>query len=145
MQGWNNGPQCIFNWLNDHVWSEEKLMLPNIGLNSINRIEPKVGIPRAQADNSRRQEAQNGRLVGLWQNIWSVQQICKVGRLILLIFPLYCSRRPVTERLVELTYLVGQNDLSGRLNRPLIGRPRKLDMSNILAKNPDDLLISWSL
>ena len=42
---------------------------------------------------------------------------------------------------LKLTYLVGQNDLCGRPNSPLIGRPNKLNMSNILAKKPNDLLI----
>ena len=46
---------------------------------------------------------------------------------------------------VKLTYLVGQNDLSGRLIRPLISRPTGLNMSNILVKKNNDLLISWSL
>ena len=46
---------------------------------------------------------------------------------------------------LKLTYLVSQNDLCGRPNSPLIGRPNKLDMSNILAKNPNDLLIDRPL
>ena len=44
-----------------------------------------------------------------------------------------------------MTYLVGQNDLSGRQMMPLIGQQTGLKMFNILVKNPTDLLISWSL
>ena len=46
---------------------------------------------------------------------------------------------------LKLTYLVSQNDLYGRPKGPLIGRPKILDMSNILFKNPDDQLIHRSL
>ena len=46
---------------------------------------------------------------------------------------------------LKLSYLFGQNDLSGRLIRPLIGRLTGLNMSNILVKNPNDLLIRRSL
>ena len=46
---------------------------------------------------------------------------------------------------LKFTYLVGQNDLGGRPNSPLIGRPKILDMSNILVKNPNDQLIYQSL
>ena len=38
---------------------------------------------------------------------------------------------------LKLTYLVGQSDLCGRPNSPLFSRPKILDMSNILLKNPD--------
>ena len=44
-----------------------------------------------------------------------------------------------------VTYLVGQNDLSGRLNRPLIGRRTILDMFNFSVKTPTDLLIGRPL
>ena len=50
----------------------------------------------------------------------------------------------VTDSL-KLTYLVGQNDLSGRPNRPLIVRPKMLDMFNFWLKNPTDLLFGWRL
>ena len=44
---------------------------------------------------------------------------------------------------LKLTYFVGQNDLCGRPNRSLIGRPKILDMSNILVKNrPIDLSVT---
>ena len=36
------------------------------------------------------------------KNIWSVQQICKVGRPILLVFQLYCHQRPITEKTIEI-------------------------------------------
>ena len=61
------------------------------------------------------------------------------------VYPLYCGHRPVTDRLkLKVTCLVGQNDLS-ILHRPLIGRPMKLDLFNILVKNQNDLLNCWSL
>ena len=41
----------------------------------------------------------------------------------------------VTDQL-KFTLLVGQNDLCGRPNSPLIGPPTILDMSNTLLKNP---------
>ena len=44
------------------------------------------------------------------KNIQSVPQICKVGQLILLVFPLYCAHRLDTERLIEI-------DIFGRSER----------------------------
>ena len=46
---------------------------------------------------------------------------------------------------LKLTYLVGQNNLSGRPNRPLIGRRKILDMFNFLVKKPTDLLFGRRL
>ena len=46
---------------------------------------------------------------------------------------------------LKLTYLVGQNDLSGRLNRPLVGQRKILDMFNFLVKKPTDLLFGRRL
>ena len=46
---------------------------------------------------------------------------------------------------LKLTYLVGQNDLCGQPNSPLIGRPNKLNMSNILVKKNSDILIDRPL
>ena len=43
---------------------------------------------------------------------------------------------------LELSYLDSQNDLSGRLNRPLINTI--LDMPNIFVKNAADLMICQS-
>ena len=45
---------------------------------------------------------------------------------------------------LELSYLVSQNDLSGRLNRPLIGWKTILDMPNIFVKNAANLMICQS-
>ena len=42
--------------------------------------------------------------------------------------------RLVIDRLVEIDILVSPNDLCVRLNRPLIHRPKKLDMYNLLVK-----------
>ena len=60
------------------------------------------------------------------------------------IFLLNCGTRLDTDRPNEI-YLVGQKDLCGRPNSPLIGRPNILDMSNILAKKTNDQLICWPL
>ena len=46
---------------------------------------------------------------------------------------------------LKLTYLVGQNNLSGRLIRSIIGRRKILDMFNFLVKNTTDLLFGRRL
>ena len=43
-----------------------------------------------------------GRLVELRKKNWSVPQICIVGHIILLVFPLYCGHRLVTDRPIEI-------------------------------------------
>ena len=50
----------------------------------------------------------------------------------------------LTDKL-KLTYLVGQNDLSGRPNMPLLCRRKILDLFNFLVKNPTDLLFGRRL
>ena len=45
--------------------------------------------------------------------------------------------------LLKMTYLVGQNNLFGLLNMPLIGRRK--DMFNFLVKKPTDLLFGRRL
>ena len=62
-----------------------------------------------------------------------------------LIFPLNCGQRLDTDRPIEIDLFGRSERLVRTTNSPLIGRPKILDMSNILLKNPNDQLLRRSL